>query len=89
PPGRFVTAAVAIYEPMGGRLRVARAGHPPPYLWRAATGVVEKIEPKGLPLGVTSGMPYGCFETTLQPGDKLLMITDGLTEAANMDGQML
>lgn len=89
PGGTFVTAAAAIFEPMEAKVQVARAGHPPPYLWRAGSGEVEQIEPRGLPLGVNEGMPYEFLEYYLEEGDKFLMITDGLTETSDMDGAML
>ncbi len=89
PEGTFVTAAAAIFKPMEATVEVARAGHPPPYLWRAATGEVEQLEPRGLPLGVTEGMPYELQEYKLESGDKFLMITDGLTETVDMNGTML
>jgi len=89
PTSRFVTAAVVIYESEKGRLLVARAGHPPPLLWRSATGKVEKLEPKGLPLGVMAGAPFTGVEATMEPGDKLLLVTDGITETMNMSGKDL
>jgi sigma-B regulation protein RsbU (phosphoserine phosphatase) len=89
PAGTFVTAVAAFVEPITGSLLVSRAGHPPPYLWRAASKDIELVEPRGLPLGVNEGMPYEMREIQLEPGDKFLMITDGLTETIDMNGEML
>jgi len=89
PEGRFVTAVAAIYHAKTGHLEIARAGHPPPLIWRSETKNVECAEPKGLPLGILKGSAYQAFETTIGPGDKLLMVTDGITETADMDGKMI
>ncbi len=86
PEGRFVTAAAAFYDYKTGQLSVARAGHPAAYLWHKKEQAVESISPKGLPLGIASGTAFLNYETTLEPGDKFLMVTDGLTETPNMDG---
>lgn len=89
PQGRFVTVCAAIYDAATGKLMVARGGHPEPYVWRKETGAIEMLSPKGLPLGVLKEARYQVIETVLQPGDKFMMITDGLTETADMNGQML
>lgn len=89
PEGSFVTAAAATIDLEHNILRVARGGHPPPYLYRASTGKVEEIAPKGLPLGIVKTSRYELFETRVDPGDKFLMITDGLTETFDMSGNML
>lgn len=89
PAGRFVTVAAAFYEPKTGRLMIARGGHPPPVIFRAKTQSVEFFEPKGLPLGIASGVKYPMAETTLEVGDKFLLYTDGLPESANLAGTML
>ena len=89
PEGRFATAIAAFYDVDTGRLRVARAGHPPGIIWRAGTGQTEQVAPRGLPLGVMSGCEYEPYETTINPGDKLLLVTDGLTETIDMNGKVL
>ena len=88
PEGRFVTVAAAIYDSGTGALKVARGGHPEPYIWRKATGKVERISPRGMAIGIMKGMPYELFETNLEVGDKYLMITDGLIETEDMNGNM-
>ena len=89
PDGRFVTAAAAIYHSDTGKLSIARAGHPPAYIWRAESKTVELAEPGGLPLGIMPDMEYDVFETELKVGDKMLMITDGIIETADMNGVMI
>ena len=87
--GRFVTAAAAIINQETGELAVARAGHPHGLIWRARTKALERVAPRGIPLGVSPGMRYERFQTTLASGDRFFLFTDGLSEAQDMDGKML
>lgn len=80
------TAAVAVYDPAAGELRWARAGHPPPLLGRAGAGT-PLPNPRGLLLGAAPGSAYPEVRTRLQPGDLVLLHTDGLTE--RRDGPLL
>lgn len=89
PDGRFVTALCAIYDTETGTLSVARGGHPPVFIYRAQTGQVELLAPKGLPLGVIKGSGYERQETVLHPGDMCLLVTDGLTETSDLDGTLI
>ena len=88
PEGRFVTATVVFYHCDSGRLQLARAGHPSSYLWHANSNTVEEVSPKGLALGIAEGITYELYDSHLTAGDKLLLVTDGLTETANMDGKL-
>jgi serine phosphatase RsbU (regulator of sigma subunit) len=76
----FVTAVVAVLDPMTGRLEFCVAGHPPAAL-RHASGETEPMGNVGLPLGVLPDQDYACHEAWLAPGDRLLLFTDGLLEA--------
>jgi sigma-B regulation protein RsbU (phosphoserine phosphatase) len=79
--GNFVTAFYAVYDPPTRRLVFSNAGHPPPRVRRSG-GRIEAIGGAlGLPLGIELGEPYADAETTLEPGDTLLLYTDGITEA--------
>jgi len=82
--GSFVTAFLGVYDPKTGEFRFANAGHNPPRI-RRADGTIEIVqyEGAGLPLGILE--PYECGESTLRldPGDTLLLYTDGITEAFN------
>ncbi|MEM6334657.1 MAG: GAF domain-containing SpoIIE family protein phosphatase [Planctomycetota bacterium] len=87
--GAFVTAFCAELKPAEGRLTYARAGHPPPIVRsRAAAGSPTRQldQVGGLPLGILDSAEYDCTETRLEPGDALLMFTDGLTEARDPAG---
>ncbi len=89
PDGRFVTGIVAIYNTRTGNLQLCRAGHPEPYLLRGAARELEIISVPGLPLGVLEDIEYAQYETEMQLGDKLLLVSDGLTETQNMGGELL
>ena len=77
----FVALSLATFEPSTGRLELVNAGLPDPY-WLGSDGVslVEAPFPR-LPLGIRRGLEYQSIELTLERGDKLLMLTDGLPEA--------
>lgn len=79
----FVTVFYCMLEPKTGVLRYANGGHNPPYV-RRAHGPVEALSgPGGLVLGVMSGARYATHTLQLLPGDRLVLYTDGVTEAFN------
>ena len=87
-PGVFVTfAAVQLDET--GIAECGLAGHPPLLLHRRASGSLERIEASGPPLGVFSGFAFTTRTVTLERGDVLAAITDGLTEVFDRQGQEL
>jgi phosphoserine phosphatase RsbU/P len=79
--GQFVTAAYVYLDAERGELCYAAAGHPPMLLLRQ--GKVSAIEENGLLMGVFSSAPYSSTKRALAPGDRLLLYTDGVIEAAN------
>ncbi|MEZ4592996.1 MAG: SpoIIE family protein phosphatase [Chloroflexota bacterium] len=86
PPKMFVTCFYAVLNPATGHLRYANAGHDVPYRY-TADGVVE-LRATGMPLGLMPGMGYDEKETTLAPGEYVLLYSDGLVEAHNPDREM-
>jgi serine phosphatase RsbU (regulator of sigma subunit)/anti-sigma regulatory factor (Ser/Thr protein kinase) len=86
PPKMFVTCFYALLDPVSGYLRFANAGHDVPYC-RTASGVVE-FRARGMPLGLMPGMEYEEMEATLKPGEQVLLYSDGLVEAHNIDYEM-
>lgn len=75
----FVSLCVTVFDESAGTLRFSSAGHPPAWLWHdgelrplRATGPLLTLDPDG---------QYHSFEVPLDPGDLLLLYTDGLSEA--------
>ncbi len=79
---RFTTAFLAEFAPARRTLTYINAGHNVPLLRRAA-GSIERLETGGLPLGIQSDAKYQSATVTLQPGDWIIIFTDGLVEATN------
>lgn len=77
---RFTTAFLAQLDPATRQLTHVNAGHNWPVLLRAS-GTVERLQTGGLPLGLMPKARYECGQTTLAPGDLLVVFTDGLVEA--------
>jgi len=88
--GRFVTMTLIQIDPRNHELIVVNAGHMDP-LVRRASGTVDSIhaERAGLPLGVDPEAAYHPVATTLEPGDLVLLYTDGLTDAMDRQRQPL
>jgi anti-sigma regulatory factor (Ser/Thr protein kinase) len=82
----FVTCLFAVLEPSSGVLRYANAGHNLPCV-RTATGAVE-LRATGMPLGLMPDMTYDEKEAVLEPGESLLLYSDGLVEAHDPSGEM-
>lgn len=81
----FLTLFFALLDPATGRLSWVSAGHPFPLL-RRADGTIEEIGAGGLPLGAAEVLVPPTGETTLGPGDLLVLYTDGLPEATTESG---
>src|SRR5215211_6087099 len=86
PPNMFVTCLAALLDSRTGRLQYANAGHELPYL-RHADGVSE-LRATGMPLGLMPHMSYDQKEITLEPGESVLLYSDGLTEAHDPQREM-
>jgi sigma-B regulation protein RsbU (phosphoserine phosphatase) len=85
--GQFVTAAYLFFDTERGELRYSVAGHPPPILWRSATRQrIELADASGLLMGFDADASYQDRRLLLDPGDRVLLFTDGLTEAQNAAG---
>lgn len=88
--GNFITAFVANYDPRTRLLTYTNAGHPAPILCRAATGKLERLEAfVGVPLGIAPDAGWENVTVSMEPGDLLVMFTDGVTEARNAEDRPL
>jgi sigma-B regulation protein RsbU (phosphoserine phosphatase) len=79
---RFITFFYGILDTQSRELTYVNAGHNPPLL-RRSTGHELRLEAGGIVLGVTAGAQYEQETLAIKPGDRLLLFTDGLTEAFN------
>jgi serine phosphatase RsbU (regulator of sigma subunit)/anti-sigma regulatory factor (Ser/Thr protein kinase) len=86
PAKMFVTCLYGVLDPATGHFRFANAGHDLPYVKTA--GGSEELRARGMPLGLMTGMRYEEKETILEPGDSLLLHSDGVVEAHDPDGEM-
>jgi phosphoserine phosphatase RsbU/P len=84
--GRFVTAVVARYDPAIHRLLFANAGAPAPLHARSADRQVCRLNKAGPPLGVGDGSDYAAVALELEPGDSVLLASDGAVNARNPAG---
>jgi serine phosphatase RsbU (regulator of sigma subunit) len=84
--GRFATMSVAVFDPQAGTLSYGSAGHPPALLRRARDGsVVRLLDGHGPVLGPIRDASYTEGQVRLEPGDILVMYTDGLIEGRGRD----
>ena len=81
----YVTACCVVVNPLRRTLAYATAGHPPPLLQRV-NGRIEALDQGGIVLTLIPAAMYATIEVAFEPGDRLLLYTDGLTEAARATG---
>jgi sigma-B regulation protein RsbU (phosphoserine phosphatase) len=81
----FVTLIYGVLDVASGTLTYCNCGHNPPLIARG-DGTRERLTLTGLPLGVMPDAVYAIRSIVLAPGDRLLLYTDGITEASTADG---
>jgi serine phosphatase RsbU (regulator of sigma subunit) len=79
-PGKFITLAYLVIDGRSGEIAAAGAGHPAPRIV-ATDGTVTGLDARGLVLGIEPAQEYEEVRTTLQPGDAVVLYTDGVIEA--------
>ncbi|WP_165234514.1 SpoIIE family protein phosphatase [Aquisphaera insulae] len=80
----YITFLLIMLDVETHTLRLANAGHPAPLLRRPDGQVLELgKDASGLPLAISPDGPYETWETTLAPGDSVVLVTDGVTDAMN------
>ena len=84
PSNRFITFFFCVLDSATGELRFANAGHNPPILVRAS-GAAEMLEGGGPVLGILPVAPYSEQQATLASGDMLVLYSDGVTEATDVN----
>lgn len=83
----FMALTIAKFE--NQNLQIAAAGMPFPLIYRSATGKVEAVELKGMPLGGFVNFPYKEKKLHLKKGDTVLLMSDGFEEMFNPQNEML
>ncbi len=86
---RFVTLILAVLDPLRHELTLVNAGHPPPYLQHAGK-VIQGVDEASirLPLGVMNDAEYLQVTHPVDPGDQLVLYTDGISEAMNENNEL-
>jgi len=80
----FVTVFYGILNMKSGNLEYANAGHNPPYILRNGSSVIQKVESTGdIILGCFEEQPFTSKKVQMNPGDAIVLFTDGVTEAFN------
>ncbi|GAA1006571.1 hypothetical protein Aple_030950 [Acrocarpospora pleiomorpha] len=87
PGTRFVTAVIADLDLRTGQLTWVSRGHPPPVLIRSGRWSASLECPPAHPLGLDLGVPITVCQEQLEPGDRLLIYTDGIVEAGAAQGR--
>ncbi|MFA6956944.1 MAG: PP2C family protein-serine/threonine phosphatase [Thermoanaerobaculia bacterium] len=87
PPRMMMTFFFGILDPSRQTLRCSSAGHLDPYLYRVATGKLECLSSWGFPLGVKRREPFRELTVQFEPGDRLVLYSDGLIEAVDDRGE--
>jgi len=84
----FVTVFYGVLDPTTGQLIYANAGHPPPYLMTAATGI-HMLRNTGMPLGIDEESTWGQEAVEMVSEDVLLLYSDGVTDAQDGQGEFI
>ena len=88
-PEMFVTLFLGLIDVEKGKLTYVNAGHPPGLMLRQGTRqALVELSVGGLVLGVGEGAQYDTGEREITSGDSLVLVSDGVTEAVNLKGDM-
>lgn len=82
PPNKFLTLFYGELDPVIGTLLYSNGGHNAPMLVRHS-GAVERLDKGGLPIGMMQGVAYQEASVVFDPGDVLVIYSDGITESIN------
>lgn len=85
---QYFTMAYAEIDLDTGRVELVQAGHPHPVVMRA-DGTIEMLGQGGLPIGLIPDASYERTECRLAPGDRVLLLSDGVTECPDVSGHAL
>ncbi|TGL87167.1 response regulator [Leptospira congkakensis] len=85
---QFVTACYLFFDLKNQRILYASAGHPPVAFYRRETNKVELVRPRGRILGCFPEIPDEILDIPFSVGDRVILYTDGISEARNPAGEM-
>jgi serine phosphatase RsbU (regulator of sigma subunit) len=81
----FVTLFYATLQPGSGEVTYVNAGHMPPLVVRSGGGATEELRTEGMALGVLSNVEFEQRTVHLEPGDTVILYTDGVSDASNAE----
>lgn len=84
---QYFTMVYAELDLVSGQLCLVQAGHPHPIVLRRS-GTIEPLGQGGLPIGLIPGATYQSVSTVLLPGDRLVLVSDGVTECPGPSGDL-
>jgi sigma-B regulation protein RsbU (phosphoserine phosphatase) len=84
---KFFSIVYLIVDVQDGTASCSSAGHPPPF-WIRADGTLDSLDSRGPIIGQGGGLPYRDERRSLQPGDRILLCTDGILEHKNRQGEL-
>lgn len=85
--GQLISAAYLWIDTEHHCARYSAAGHPPLLYWRSSAGKLQRVESNGLLFGIAADEEYPVHNFALQPQDRLLLYTDGVTEPESVTGE--
>ena len=85
--GHILSAAYLWIDTQKHSARYSAAGHPPLLCWRSGSGEIQRIESNGLLFGISPDAEYPVCTVPMEPSDRFLLYTDGVTETENAAGE--
>lgn len=85
-PSMFITMFYGVYHPKEHVFRYSSAGHEPGFYFNSRTREFQDMNAKGLLLGIEKRTTYTEYEKTIQIGDMIVLLSDGVTECRTNDG---
>lgn len=83
----FITLFYAVLDPKSGHLAYVNAGHNPPLLVDTTGQGIHELAEGTLPIGIMASQEFEVKQTRIEPGEQLIMFSDGITEAMNTSGE--
>ncbi|MGJ9382727.1 PP2C family protein-serine/threonine phosphatase [Salipaludibacillus sp. CF4.18] len=84
----FITMMYGFYDPRNYRFNYASAGHEPGFIYHEESDKFENLDARGLVLGVSKNVTYRDYEVTMNVGDFVVLLSDGVTEC-RVDGEFI